>query len=50
MPGNSGEEEGSGDSGVIPTAGSSKDDIKRLDQVIQVGNEFMFDGSALILA
>lgn len=36
MPGNSGEDEGSGDSGVMPSAAPSKDAMKKLDQIIQV--------------
>jgi hypothetical protein len=37
MPGYSGEDDGSGDSGVMPTVGPSKDAVKKLDQIIQVG-------------
>jgi hypothetical protein len=36
MPGNSGEDEGSGDSGMMPSSGPSKDAVKKLDQIIQV--------------
>ena len=36
MPGYSEADEGSGDSGVIATAGPSRDAVKKLDQIIQV--------------
>ena len=32
-------DEGSGESGVIPSTGPSKDAVKKLDQILQVGHE-----------
>jgi len=38
MPVYSEGDDGSGDSGVMPSNGPSKDSVKKLDQIIQVGN------------
>ena len=38
MVGYSEAEEGSGDSGIIASSGPSKDAVKKLDQIIQVGS------------
>jgi len=38
MPGYSEADEGSGDSGVIGASGPSRDAVKKLDQIIQVGS------------
>ncbi len=37
MPAYTDADEGSGDSGVMPTSGPSRDAVKKLDQIIQVG-------------
>jgi hypothetical protein len=38
MPGYNEADEGSGDSGVMASNGPSKDAVKKLDQIIQVGS------------
>jgi len=50
MPGYGEADEGSGDSGVIAATGPSRDVVKKLDQIIQVGSICFLKVEQLLIA
>lgn len=49
MPAYSEGDDGSGDSGVMPPNGPSKDSVKKLDQIIQVGRNSFYQITAPVM-